>query len=573
MTTSLSRAEQTSRSAVVIELAEVDSPQTRIVVSAALQLFRAQDPVDVVLALTGKDEPDEDDGARVTDLCLSAATDPTDLPEILLVGSAEGAARSCAARVRTTDDATAARAVVLLAAAARSLYADQEAAQSAQTAAAASRASTPASTPALVRLQEQLTVARRDVGAAVAVATGRRRPLVVLVFQHRGYWGAVATLVEAMRARTDVDFEVVAVDSAADGRSGSTLAFLAEQGVDARTPAWFSARRDDVDVVVLDNPYDEMRPADLRVPALATAGIRLVAVPYGSNAISGAFMDKLLWDLPLQRSAWRAYLPSHEQARLFGVHCATGGDSVRVLGSPKLDRIVRPAESERAASIRRLAAGRPVFLWNPHFRVGPGGWSTFETYLEPLVDRFSRDSRAVLVVRPHFRLFPDLRRTGGAPLERRLRQAVSAHRNLVLDEHPDYLDALTACDAMLSDLSSLATELLPSGKPVLYLHRADGPGPNSEGSYFSAMYRADGWPDVEDFLDMVVRGEDPQREQRLAEMHAALPFTDGGAGARVADDLVGSLLGELHLDRSSAQPDGAAADETGVDCRAKGSAP
>jgi hypothetical protein len=552
----------------------VGSPQARIVVSAALQLFRAQDPVDVVLALTGTDEPDEADGARVTELCLSAAADPTDLPEILLVGASEGAARSCTARVRTTDDAAAARAVVLLAAAARGLYADQEqAAQASAQATAAVRASTPTSDARLVRLQEQLAVARRDVGAAVAVATGRRRPLVVLVFQHRGYWGAVATLVEAMRARTDVDFEVVAVDSAADGRRESTLDFLAGNGVEARTPAWFSAHRDAVDVVVLDNPYDEMRPADLTVPALTAAGIRLVAVPYGSNAISGAFMDKLLWDLPLQRSAWRAYLPSHEQARLFGVHCATGGDCVRVLGSPKLDRIVRPVQSERAASIRRLAAGRPVFLWNPHFRVGPGGWSTFETYLDPLVDRFSRDSRAVLVVRPHFRLFPDLRRLGGGALERRLRQAVSASRNLVLDEQPDYLDALSACDAMLSDLSSLATELLPSGKPVLYLHRADGPGPNSEGSYFSAMYRADGWPDVEQFLDMVVRGEDPQREQRLAEMHAALPYTDGGAGARVADDLVGSLLDDLQLDRASAQPDGVRADETGVDCRAKGSAP
>ena len=530
---------------VVVQLSDVGCLPVRVVVAAALQLFGPQDRTEVALVLDGVEEPDESHAVLVQELCLSTAPAGGFLPDIVLLGCGEPTSSPELVRVRATDDDVAnARAVVQLSSAARSVYA-----------ARAKAAAVPAPTiaaPADGRAVVELAIARRDVRAAVACATGARRPLVVLVFQHRSYWGAVATLLEALQARPGLDVEVVALDSPTGGGPGSTAAFLARQGVRSRSPEWFAACRSDIDVVVLDNPYDEFRPEGLRVPDLVETGTRLVAVPYGSNAIAGDLMETLLWDLPLQRAAWRAYLTSDEQRRLFAAHCSTGAAQVRVLGAPKADRVLRPGLSPRARKMRASAAGRPLVLWNPHFRVGRGGWSTFATYVHPLLERFSTRDDAVLLVRPHFRLFGDLARLGGhwARYEAELRRAAK-RPNIVLDEDPDALDALTACDAMMTDLSGLASELLPTGKPLLYLHRADGPGPNSEGGYFSAMDRADGWGDVEDFLTRVVLGQDPHAEQRAAASRALLPLADGQAGARLAADIETSLRAELALDDAS----------------------
>src|SRR4051794_20643891 len=271
---------------VAIEMVDVDSPLTSVVLAAALQLFGPTDPVEVVLSIAGVDEVTEEHGNIVQDLCLRLAR-PADLPEILLLGAAEAADRPAQARVTVGPDAAAsARAVVLLGATAEALWSASE---------PAPEPTVPTGTgPALSRMYEQLLVTRRDVRSVRAIASGTRRPRVAVVFQHRSYWGAVATLCDALAGRPEIDFDVVALDSAADGHAASTKAFLAERGITARDAAWFLDHRDSVDVVVLDNPYDEFRPEGMRVPDLVAAGIRLVSVPYGSNAIAGAMMDRLI---------------------------------------------------------------------------------------------------------------------------------------------------------------------------------------------------------------------------------------------------------------------------------------
>ena len=277
-----------------------------------------------------------------------------------------------------------------------------------------------------------------------------------------------------------------------------------------------------------------------------------------ADAIAGRLMDTLLWDLPLQRAAWRAYVASDTQrdrgpgtARRARRRCACSARR-----SPT-GWCWRPAASWTCRQRSRGARWPPAGRWccgtrtsgsaRAAGRPSPPTWPRCSSAL-------AADDRAVLLVRPHFRLFPDLRAAGRADLEARLRAAVARHPHVVLDESPDHLAALTACDAMLSDLSSLATELLPTGTPVLYLHRADGPGTNAEGAHFAEMYRADGWDDVAAFLDRVVAGEDPQRAQRLAAVAADMPLVDGRAGRRMADDLVDGLLDDLRVDVATLAP-------------------
>jgi CDP-glycerol glycerophosphotransferase (TagB/SpsB family) len=279
-----------------------------------------------------------------------------------------------------------------------------------------------------------------------------------------------------------------------------------------------------------------------------------VAVPYGTNVIDGPMMRQMTFDMPLHRLGWRSYVSSPVQRQMYLEHCRTGADHVRVLGTPKLDRVLRPSTSPRAAALRSRAGDRPVVVWNPHFRIGEGGWSTFDRYVGPLLEHYGRHSDQVLLLRPHFRLFGDLARIGGAAarIEREVRAVAARRENIVLDEQADYLDALTVADAMISDLSSLATEFMLTGKPIALLHRADSPALNADGGYFDAMYRADTWPDVRVFLDMVRRGEDPRADERRAAAARHFGAADGRAGERAAADLVAGLLAELGLAQAPA---------------------
>jgi CDP-glycerol glycerophosphotransferase (TagB/SpsB family) len=567
----------TERLRVVLEIADLTSAGSQVVVTAAVQLFGPQDPVDVVLHLTQDGEPTPEQAEVVLGWCVSAVPTTDQLPDVVLVTAEE--ARSAPAAVQLVapaDLADAARSVALLTAAAQSVWDSQAAESAVDTAAdaAASVGDTPADAgartreeAALDRARAQLLLARRDVRSAVDIARERRRPTVVGLFQHVSYWPAVEDVYRGLDARADLEFVPVALESTVDRRSGGVADFLAAQGLRPRSARWLIEHLGDVDAVVLENPYDETRPWQLTVPALARHGIRLVGLPYGNNAIDGSFMTRLLWDMPLHRYAWRYYLPSPSQRALYAEHCAAGDEPVRVLGNPKHDRLVPGADgaparplSPLAASWRELAGERPVVVWNPHFRTGPGGWSTFPRYVRQLTAYAQDHPDVVLVVRPHFRLFGELRAGGLGRLERDLRSAATALPNVVLDESPDYRDALAVADAVISDLSSLASEFLVTGRPLLYLHRADGPGPSSEGGYLESAARAETWQDVERFLDDVRAGRDPHAEARRAAVTRAFPFLDGGCAARVVDDIARGLLDDLaagsvvHTDEVAERP-------------------
>ncbi|GMA88881.1 hypothetical protein GCM10025868_41310 [Angustibacter aerolatus] len=87
----------------------------------------------------------------------------------------------------------------------------------------------------------------------------------------------------------------------------------------------------------------------------------------------------------------------------------------------------------------------------------------------------------------------------------------------MLDESADYRDAMAAADSMLSDLGSLATEFLLTGRPLLYLHRTDGPGPSAEGGYLHETDVATEWSQVEAWLrEVPTRASDPAARREPA---------------------------------------------------------
>ncbi|MFZ0158740.1 MAG: CDP-glycerol glycerophosphotransferase family protein [Kineosporiaceae bacterium] len=521
-------------SRVVVSLPSDDPVRGVVALAAALSLFGPG--IEVALCLAGVEAPGEQQAAQVQALCQALADDGITLPDIVLLGETEARTTRHLLAVDATDDVVeTVRTVALLTAAAQEVW-DRDTAPGRN-----------------LRRTVEVAVARRDLTRTAGVL-----PLVVAVVQVQSTWGAIADVCAELRARAgrgEIAFEVLALDSDHELRERSTAEFVAEHGYRPRDLAWFTALADDessaLALVITDSPWDDLRPEPVQSVYLAERGVRLAYLPYGNNVGAGTTMMTRAYDLPLHRLAWRAFARSEVQRGLWTQHCSSGADHVRVLGLPKLDRVLRmvaePGDRGGEHPVRVLAGRRPVVLWNPHFTFGRAGWSTFDRYLGPLTGWAAAHPDVVLMVRPHFRLLRDLPLSGGAgqSLIDALHRAVATHENIVLDTAADYLPAFTVADAFVSDLSSLITEWVPTRRPVCYLHKVDGPGANEDAQYLFSLDVATSWEGLRAFLDAVREGRDLGAERREMVLRNHFEQLDGRASARIVEELLSSMDEEL----------------------------
>lgn len=386
----------------------------------------------------------------------------------------------------------------------------------------------------------------RDDGLRARDGVSSDGPLrVVVLLQVQSYWPSLAAVCREFASRPGVTLEVVAIESDHDVRASSTADFVRAQGYSPRDLGWFAWFLSDVagpvSVVVTADPYDELRSDVASAASIAAAGVRLVYIPYSANAAGGPTMQAMAYDLTAHRFAWRVFVRSEGQRQLFGEHCSVGNSHVRAVGSPRADLLIK--NRLRDADLMRVASGRPLVLWNPHFSLGQDGWSTFLWYVERLLDNLARRDDLALVVRPHFRLFRDLRLLGpeGERIVRLVEGAARDAPNIILDDDVDFLATVSAADALISDLSSLVTEFFVTQKPILYLHREDGPGLNEDAGYFWACDVARAWPDVEMFLDVVAGGCDLGHSRRHFARRHFFALDDGDASTRIVDGVLSGL--------------------------------
>ena len=386
-------------------------------------------------------------------------------------------------------------------------------------------------------------------------------PTIAVVAQVQSTFGAVATVCKALMNDDRVTLEIVAIESDHEHREQSTAHFIESLGYQTRDATWLQRELADpaspLATVLFYDPWDDLRPTSARALTVASEGIRIAYIPYGNNVGGGAHIEVAAYNLPVHQIAWRLYCRSKTSRDLFEKHCEAGADHVHVLGMPKLDRVVNLHEINPLT----VPAGKATVLWNPHFTFGPEGWSTFDRYLQPMVDYATAHPELNLIIRPHFRLLRDLPLAGvqSKKLIDFMEHAANTLPNVMLDRSADYVGSFAAADAMVSDLSSLISEFALTKKPLCYLHKLDGPGTNADSEYFYHGVVATRWSTVEQFLDDLMLNIDDIRKnldtgadarRLLVERH--FPLEDGQAGARVAREIVDQLLEEL--DQSTADP-------------------
>lgn len=407
------------------------------------------------------------------------------------------------------------------------------------------------------RVLEGLDWQRRALGATdeiVPVDPAKGPVRVAFLVQHPQGWTSLESVWRAMA--DDQAFAPVIIAAPyqhpypPEGGPDAIFGFLAKQGVPfvrwdqcALTPGF-------ADVLFVQNPYDQTRPAPLHVPALLKLVPRLAYVPYGLEIGGGERNNGMVMNMPLQQLAWLVGARSERQRLAYARHCHAGNAHVKVTGHAKLDAL-RDLAALKTPVLDRFAAGRKLVAWNPHFDIRPNqtpwgeGFSTFTRWCDFMLGEFERRGKELaLVIRPHPLFFGTLeaRRIWTRAQTDAFMRRIGRAGNIVIDREPSYLPLFARADALMSDASSFVLEFAATGKPLLYLHNPQGPQLNDDGDFVRDHCH---WGEQEDeiraFLDQTAAGTDPRGPARRAAFPQYLHQPKQGAGRAVADAVLARL--------------------------------
>jgi hypothetical protein len=501
-----------------------------VVLSAALALFDAGDPVELIVSAESgmpSNEAIEEFRRFRTELTLRYGQPPA----MRVVEAAAAATMPAAIRLKVSGDpAEDARTVLALGSFGRRFGS-----------AYGATGSWLRGGPDLVRAELDASARHRQLRAPRE--PGSQLRIVVLV-QRIQVWSAVDSIVRAGLEHPDVDLEVVLLPEEQSNfqqyARDEIEAFVAGRGAKLRDEEWLRGQIADLDVLVVPDPYitrNNTAPG-LSPLEIAGTGVRLVLAPY-AQALSGQAVNLgMLHNQPFHNMSWRIFAPSRGAVANYARRCAAGADHIRYVGSAKRERLLTDdAAAVQARELRGQLRTKSVVLWNPHF-VGDRELSTFHTTAEPMLSYFAAHPSVGLVVRPHPRLFTEFVLAGQQESVDSFRRACDRLPNVVLDESMDATAALLAADAMVSDLSSLIAEYHVLGRPIALLRPSPDLALNEDRECLEGAAMIDGTADLTRFLDRV----------RAAQPAAAADRDDIGAGARIIDTIVREYRSELPSD-------------------------
>lgn len=372
--------------------------------------------------------------------------------------------------------------------------------------------------------------------------SGKAATKIAIFHQLPESWVNVRSVWECAVADPNVEPIVVVIPffhDSYDWRRDEVERHLASLGVPFVPWDEFSPASAGLDTVIYTSPYDETRPNEYRFEQLRESVPCIAYVPYGLEVGGGEHNLIYQYGQPVTTQASAVFVRSAGVKRMFAKHCPTGDRHVVVSGHPRMDGLVDLDDFPVAPDLLAEIGGRRAVLWNAHFSFDSDQWSTFDRFAGDIFTAFDDRPDLALLFRPHPLLWKKLvnlgifDESGIAALKEELRQ-----KGVVVDERADHRHAFAASTAMLSDVGSFLMEYLCTGKPVLYLRNPFGLGLNEEGEAVVRHYQvAEDKAGLVGFLDALRKGEDFQRDRRLAAIPDFFYGFDGGGGRRVIEHL------------------------------------
>jgi len=301
------------------------------------------------------------------------------------------------------------------------------------------------------------------------------------------------------------------------------------------------------DILFYTNPYGGL--IDDRYYITHFFDVLTVYVPY---FICGSLAFKLFYNDPFHNYVWRKYCETDYHKHMAEQHAWNKGINAVTTGYPGIEAFLHlPA---KAVSPNK----KKVIIWAPHHSIEPLSEhiysSCFLTYHETmlrLAEKYADE--AEFVFKPHPLLKNMLYQKWGKTKTDAYYQQWDEMPNTTLNDG-DYTELFIQSDAMIHDSGSFTYEYLYLNKPVM--RTLNGTDLTKMYCAFglaclSQHYPAHNEQDIEQFIQNVINGIDPMKEQRTQFIQETL-MPEGSPSQNILDDILNSIDHQILFHREQA---------------------
>lgn len=382
------------------------------------------------------------------------------------------------------------------------------------------------------------------------------RKMKVAFFPYKiSMWDSLESIWEAAMTDERCECQLVPIPYYTRNEAGKLIAEHYEGAsfpsvaLDYRT---YDVMQEKPDIMYIHNPYDQYNKVTVVHPnffstELKKAGGILVYVPYYMAGACEKF-ESMLNSCGNMGAVYSDYIVvQNEKLKSAFEFCGFPERRLLVLGSPKVDAVYK-IEKKTYPIMEKwqdVLKNRKAILLNTSIStcIQSSDWlEQIREWIEPIL----KDDRLALIWRPHpllldtiHTMMQDEKQFGT------LVDDITNAPNAIIDDNDTAEAAIKASAAMISDYSSLVMQYTFTGKPAYVLTG------NSEGrkchvfcDYFSNYFREEGCS-VEDFLTMVLAGEDSKKEERISYVRESVANSDGSCGERVHQVLYEKATGRM----------------------------
>ena len=337
-------------------------------------------------------------------------------------------------------------------------------------------------------------------------------------------WNSLKTVYQAAEKNDNVKAWVVVVPNVTIQSDGSCLESYVffkkecQHVVDARLQTgYFDIRKLRPDFIFRQSPYDDAYPKEYSYARLARYG-KTCYVPYNYN-----FSPKKHLVIEYNEKAMRNLFVIFSESESNREYCLKEKERIRwykdlhvfYLGFPRFDLYDRKW-MEATTEIKKCEKNR-YFTWIPRWATNSeeNDGTGFFAYHEHLVSYFRKHRELKLKIRPHPLMFQNFIRVGKMTEKEveEFRIKIAEETNIELDDNIDYLETFCQTDVLIADMSSINFEFFLTGKPIIYCGDTEEYNKETE-DMMRYCYKINNWGNLETYLDMLAKGDDPDRIQR-----------------------------------------------------------
>ena len=223
---------------------------------------------------------------------------------------------------------------------------------------------------------------------------------------------------------------------------------------------------------------------------------------------------------PMALRSWQDYYENELCADGVRQYAKNRGRNAVVTGTPMMDELAKD-KSEFENPWKNNDARKRI-IWAPHHTIGDIHMSgiAYGTFLEIAEDMLSlaKDYKDQIYIafKPHPVLYRNLLKVWGEEKTNAYYKEWEKMENTQI-ETGAYTSLFKYSDAMIHDCGGFTMEYLTTGNPVMYVVRNERQSDNVNEcakQSFDLHYHGQNIGDIRSFIDKVITGEDPRKEER-----------------------------------------------------------